>query len=98
MWNHIRLIVLAIFIGMSAMTVAACKKGEDKAQAEAVKARKEADEQAAEAARRAREAQDRVAAMQKELDDKAMKASAEARATYQKELASKSGQRVRESG
>lgn len=84
MWNHIRLIVLAIFIGTYATTIVACKKNEDKAQAEGTTARKEVDEKAAEAVKAAKEAEDRAAAAQKEADDKAMKASAEARATYQK--------------
>ena len=84
MWSHTRWIIFAIFLSMSATAMVACKKDVDKAQEDAVKARKEADDRAAEAAKAAREASDKAVAAQKEVSDQAMKASAEARALYQK--------------
>ncbi len=66
----------------------ACKKGEDKAQQEAQKARDDADQKARDAAKAAQEADAKAAAAAKETADAAAKDAAEARDKLQKSIES----------
>lgn len=81
-----RTLVLLLSMGFATTTVVGCKKSDTKAQDEAVKARKEADDKAAEAAKAKKEADEKTAVAQKEAADKAIAANAEVRMALQKDI------------
>ncbi len=77
-------IVMAVLLTTAGL--GACKKGEDKAQHEADKARDDADQKARDAAKAAQDADAKAAAAAKETADAAAKDAADARDKLQKAI------------
>ena len=100
MRNHTRTLVLALFLAVVGTSTVACKGKDEKAQKEADKARKTADDKgaeadkagkvaedkAAEAAKANKEADDKAAVAKKEAAETLAKAHSDARAALQKDV------------